>query len=90
MGSRETDGTHAVAGREGRQVARAAARVGQVRRPGRKGLGEQPHAASLGTETRAARDQKQACGTVRTSPRDRDAGRQEGRYSNRGDALPAT
>lgn len=63
-------------------MARAAAQVGEVRRPGRKGLREQPHAASLGTETRASRDPKQACGTVRTSLRDRVAGQQQGQYSN--------
>lgn len=48
-----------VTGRKGRhQRARATAHPGQVRRPGGKDRGEQPCAASLGTEMPASRGQK--------------------------------
>lgn len=51
-------------------------------RAGGKGLGEQHCEASLGTETPALREQKWACGPVRTHLQDRDAGQRRGQYSH--------
>lgn len=50
--------------------------------PGRKGLGEQPRETGTGRLL-----QERACGTVRTSLRDRQAGQRKEQHSNR-DATP--
>ena len=72
------DGTRAVTGR---QVAGWAGGSHTREEPG-KGLGEQP--CEMGTGRLL---QEQACGTVRTSLRDRQAGQRKAQRSNR-DATP--
>lgn len=76
------DGTHAVTGRRGRQVAGWAGGSHTREEPGRKGLGEQPRETGTGRLL-----QEWACGTVRISLQDRQAGQRKEQHSNR-DATP--